>query len=485
MSLQKHDGRRRFLQRAASSAMLSALPLRAALGQIAPGMRLEWQAFRTTTGYASFIDAIGRMRANPDGNDPNSLAYWANIHAQYCPHNTPYFMAWHRGYVTLFERQLQALSGNGNLMLPYWNFYQTPMLPWEFTDAASGNPLYSARANGNIRDALTLAPFDAAVFNFQRGSANAFEPLLEYAPHDASHNLIGGRMLTMQAPMDPIFWIFHCNIDRLWHAWAYPNGKAMPWVTDDYWSGVHRYGPALMLARDLTWHPSRLGYDYSDISAPSVLPPVAAAAKALRVQARASDMRPPLATLPACAPRAISASAKSLGGVRKFALREHSLSARIRLDAAQRRALRSVRNGQDAAPLAQGDGQYRSLHLVLEDIGLINLGSFGGFYYQLYLNLPESGTASHRHFLGTLGAFEIAAASHHGKAGLRFAASEVLARLDPAQLDELTISFVRVNGANYPKGEALAVGELRFEISKEDAWDRRRPARMPPDRCYC
>jgi tyrosinase len=492
----KNSGRRRFLRRAASVLAISAMPVRQALSQAGPAIRMEWQAFRNTPAYASFIDTIGRMRANGDIGDPASLAYWANIHRDYCPHSRPYFLAWHRGYLTLFERQLQTLSGNSELMLPYWNFYQTPMLPWEFIDQASGNPLYMPRANINIRDGLQLFPFDAHITNFERGAVDAFESLLESAPHDSSHNLIGGRMNSMQAPMDPIFWIFHCNIDRLWHAWASPDGKGIPWKTDDYWLGVHQYGPGLSLPRNQTWYPGQLGYDYSDLAVPTALPPVANAARLIRVQAplRPAHARVPVLSLASSPPREISVTARSLGGVRNFALKDQSVSICLPVSKPGRHALLALQSAQKQAAGAAGSGaaQYGALHLVLDDVAVINLGSFGGFFYQVYLGLPKPGNAAAAdgaRFIGTVGPFEIAAATHHGPAQLRLALNDVLARMAAAELDEPMVSFIRVSGANAPRGETISVGEMRLELLKGQAsehGDQRRPrAGIPAGKCYC
>jgi tyrosinase len=484
-----HRGRRRFLRSAASVLALasaSSLP-RAARGQAQLGMRLEWQAFRNTPGYTAFIDAIGRMRANPDVNDPNSLAYWANAHAQYCPHSRPYFLAWHRGFLALFEQRLQALSGNQGLMLPYWDFYQSPMLPSEFIDSATGNPLYTTRANVSIRNALSLWPFLPDIVNFGSGADQAFETVIEYVPHNASHNLIGGQMITMTAPLDPIFWVFHGNIDRLWHAWAYPTGKSMPWSDDPYWPGNHQYAVDLFLPRDRTRHPARLGYDYGDISEPTALPPVSAA-RAMKVNARAgaAQGRPPLIRPERSAPRLISASVKSVGGCKSFALRTESISAAITLDATHRGALQQLRRALADGVSMPHASRYRSAVLVLDDIGLINLGAFGGFFYQLYLNLPEAGSPDRdAHCLGTVGPVEIASALHHGRKQLRFPASHALARLAPEDLAELVVSFVRVSGSSHPAGEAIAVGELRLELSTEEPWTRRARTPAPPGECYC
>lgn len=32
----------------------------------------------------------------------------------------------------------------------------------------------------------------------------------------------------MRAPLDPIFWLHHCNIDRLWQEWLRGSGHANP-----------------------------------------------------------------------------------------------------------------------------------------------------------------------------------------------------------------------------------------------------------------
>ena len=490
-------GRRRFLQGAASGLAFGALGtmVRPAFAQSSPGLRLEWQQFRNTSGYASYIDAIARMRASSDQNDPNSLAFWANAHAQLCPHGVPYFLAWHRGFIALFEQQLRIISGNDGLMLPYWDFYAAPTLPSEFTDPASGNPLYTRRVNLDMRGALSLMPFDARFYNFGRGTAYAFEALMESAPHDTCHNFIGGAMITMSAPLDPIFYIFHCNIDRLWHAWALPDGRGMPWIADSYWSGSHRYGAGVSMPREQTYYPGRLGYDYSDVSMPSALPPLARSATLRKVSSPAHEAngaltamqaRPPLAALPRSAPRTLSAGALSLGGCARFALRDGSFSAGIAPGGSHRHALRALHAALlDEENPSRKEG-YRSMHVVLDDLALINLGSFGGYFYQVFLNLPESGTSSpERHFLGTVGPFEIAGAKHHGKAVLRFDASHVLAGLEQADLDAFAVSFVRINGANYPKGESVSVGEMRIEISQKAPSQRRRAASEPKGKCYC
>ena len=51
-------------------------------------------------------------------------------------------------------------------------------------------------------------------------------------------------------------------------------------------------------------------------------------------------------------------------------------------------------------------------------------------------------------------------------------ATEVLMNLNIADLKDLTLSLVRVNGANAPKGRVMVIGEMRVEVSTDDPFER-------------
>ena len=44
--------------------------------------------------------------------------------------------------------------------------------------------------------------------------------ILEGQPHNNVHNCVGGLMEDMLSPIDPIFFMHHSNIDRLWDVWT-------------------------------------------------------------------------------------------------------------------------------------------------------------------------------------------------------------------------------------------------------------------------
>ena len=52
---------------------------------------------------------------------------------------------------------------------------------------------------------------------------------LESLPHDMVHVAIGGAMGDPRtAALDPIFWLHHANIDRLWQVWLNKGGRINP-----------------------------------------------------------------------------------------------------------------------------------------------------------------------------------------------------------------------------------------------------------------
>ncbi|TFW35673.1 tyrosinase family protein [Massilia horti] len=485
--MKPHDSRRRdFLKQSILAAGATMLPMGFVSAQGAQFQRQEWQTFKNTSHYSALRFAIGKMQANTNSSDPNSWAYWVNAHVNYCPHSVAYFLAWHRGFLYYFERQLRSVSGDSGLVLPYWDYYTNPNLPSEFTANTSGNPLWASRVNNNVRDALTLAPFSSRLTNFPRGSSNAFEPSIEDAPHNPVHDIIGGWMTTMESPVDPIFWLHHANIDRLWVAWVFAGGnRKMPALSNSYWSGSFRYSGALTMSRNLTYdNRSSLNYYYQNEQMPSRLPSLAGGSSLLSSQPggeQALLSPPPVGSYRLSIPRATSDSTFSAAGSLDIGLSERSVSVQLPLSSEYGQSVAQIAGGS-AATAPGGTLRYQSVQLVLDNIQLTKVGSEGGYFYRVYLNMPSGGaTASltagdgqgltggssvRSILLGTLGPFKIAGAMHHGgPVQLRFVLTDALAGLSKTQMGMLTVSFVRVSGENSPTGQVMGIGEARLELS--------------------
>ena len=173
--------------------------------------------------------------------DPTSWLYQAGIHGSNlspqralwgtCQHNSLHFLSWHRWYLYYFERILRAASGSPTLMLPYWNWTADRAVPAPFRDSTPGNTLFdSHRASGINGGALLPASAVSPTAALGQTAFGNFTSSLEASPHGAVHVSVGGDMSTFQtAGLDPIFWLHHCNIDRLWESWlGQGGGRANP-----------------------------------------------------------------------------------------------------------------------------------------------------------------------------------------------------------------------------------------------------------------
>lgn len=186
-----------------------------------------------------------------------------------CQHQTWFFLSWHRAYITAFEAivatQIAKLGGPANWALPYWD-YSAPgvasrQLPEAFRSQTLGdgsrNPLWSPRNQPVFPQTVLTIPTGSTSlsalnehrFSAPVGSANPgfggpqtaqathFGQLfglpsgkLEDLPHNIIHGDIGGLMSNPNtAALDPIFWLHHCNIDRLWETWR---KKLTPAIAD-------------------------------------------------------------------------------------------------------------------------------------------------------------------------------------------------------------------------------------------------------------
>lgn len=100
---------------------------------------------------------------------------------------------------------------------------------------SSSNPDLTGRAARYVRReiielALLPTPFATTTGEFALAGFNSAESethhmsagssTLEGQPHNQVHNNIGGIMPTLLSSIDPIFFMHHCNIDRLWEVWA-------------------------------------------------------------------------------------------------------------------------------------------------------------------------------------------------------------------------------------------------------------------------
>jgi tyrosinase len=92
-----------------------------------------------------------------------------------------------------------------------------------------------AAANGGIPEngaEIGVTPDDPHNNSWMEG-INGFRIIFEGGSHAAVHNFLGGTMPGMMSPNDPLFYLHHANVDRIWALWQDYHGHSWSMANDD------------------------------------------------------------------------------------------------------------------------------------------------------------------------------------------------------------------------------------------------------------
>ncbi len=149
--------------------------------------------------------------------DSHDMDIPAGMHFQ---HGTPRFLPWRRIFLVLLERQLRSI--HPDVSIPYWDWTVDRQIPPWLTGFT---PTVTTPAQGAIAVSRSPGPADALPTAAEIGSVLAlggfsgFTGQLE-GYHNSVHVWVGGTMAIIPtAPCDPLFYMHHANIDRLWSQW--------------------------------------------------------------------------------------------------------------------------------------------------------------------------------------------------------------------------------------------------------------------------
>lgn len=215
--------------------------------------------------FAAYQKAIELMHIEPD-TSPSSWIFQARTHADFCAHGDMEFFPWHRPYLSSFERICGKLIGDPNFALPYWDwrdnngrlpspfFAGSQLNPVTLNDSGSymsmgwgqinSQPYRYARADFGLLDGPAAGTFAASAMDSME-NASTFELLtgLTEQPHGTAHVVVGGdpafglgleqgHFRNGLSPLDPIFWLHHANVDRIWAQSGIPVASQISAVDD-------------------------------------------------------------------------------------------------------------------------------------------------------------------------------------------------------------------------------------------------------------
>jgi tyrosinase len=223
----------------------------------------------TTQQMTDFVNAILVLKQTTlPGHQLNEYDEFVQMHINAFnlgeAHGNPDFLPWHREFLLQFEHLLQTV--NPTVTIPYWDFTvdNSPTSPIFSSIFMGGNgdpndnyvvhdgpfqagpqwKIYGDPSSTDLRREFGVfvpslpTPEDVAAgfgigqydtFPYDVGSPldQSFRNYVEGwnsptggpALHNDVHAWLGGSDVIVSSPNDPIFWLLHANIDRLWAEW--------------------------------------------------------------------------------------------------------------------------------------------------------------------------------------------------------------------------------------------------------------------------
>jgi tyrosinase len=436
----------------------------------------QWytHAVPTNTTKAAALTAIFGSGSSPQ----KALAtlMWNTCQAHFNSANEPFFLPWHRMFVCYFEEILRALLKDPKFSLPYWNYSVAAGYPLPKEFRMQGDPLWGPlfrpnrrpivnagqpifNPNGTPSD-LSTAPAMAQTSYLPVGAAQGFNQTLDFGLHGTVHVDVGngqGMGSVPWAANDPIFWMHHCNIDRIWASWnnaghANPTAATMPsWPIQVFVFAGPDGKEVKAVVKDYT-NTKKCDYTYDQFVSSPIL--VAAAPNA-----------PKLAAAAAVAPTV--ALAKSQSG--PIAL-SSAAPVKVNLQAAASPAAAAPAATAAASPLSAKLAtlpEDHKLYLVLSDIKADDQPEA---LYRVYLDLPGDGAPSdpvNSHYVGTFNFFAAVPhgddhAGHNMSRSTSFDITDVAAALDARGLLKGQ-PVVTIVPSNEPAANAKpVVGDISF-----------------------
>ncbi|KAF2167578.1 hypothetical protein M409DRAFT_66081 [Zasmidium cellare ATCC 36951] len=226
-----------------------------------PAVRREWRDLLSQE-KAAYVDAVKCLTEEPSILTGNGSLFddfsYVHMNIGIRTHWSAAFFPWHRLLLHVFETLLRTHCGYRE-PLPYWDWTldwldvaASPVFDPSLGFGGGGDPNVPS-AVGNDSFCLQDGPFETFTvsyaegplhsphclsrFDFSKTGTTGVNPamirsVLEFPSYDGFrnatetvHNLIhravGGDFATWASPNDPIFYLHHAQLDRMWWQWQY------------------------------------------------------------------------------------------------------------------------------------------------------------------------------------------------------------------------------------------------------------------------
>ena len=154
------------------------------------------------------------------------IASFAQQHADYFSngiHRGPAFLPWHRHFLLRMQEELRKIDAR--VVLPYWDWTRSDARD---LDAEPWKSFFGGRNNTDGHfdhwdynrgsESGSLPTLDGIIAELEAASYTDFRAM-EFGSHVPGHTWTGGTMASGSSPRDPLFYLHHNNVDRLWAIW--------------------------------------------------------------------------------------------------------------------------------------------------------------------------------------------------------------------------------------------------------------------------
>jgi tyrosinase len=191
-----------------------------------------------------FLSALGRLNNRGIGGYSDLRSVHV-LNADGEAHGNRGFLPWHRAYLLDLERELQRIDPS--VGLPYWRFDQPAPNVFSHEFMGVSDPLDNVQfaqghalefwATDNQLGIVRRLNFSAQ--GVPSGVRSERDTLLlgadrvyaefaqmEYSPHTSAHTSFEGYVKYLTTTVrDPLFFLLHANVDRLWAKWQWLNRR--------------------------------------------------------------------------------------------------------------------------------------------------------------------------------------------------------------------------------------------------------------------
>jgi tyrosinase len=168
------------------------------------------------------VKAMKELKKSKETHDWDELVDFHASHSDHIHLDYHQFLPWHRKCVRDFEKRLQKFDSK--VSVPYWDWtkdreipkpFHEKVLGWMNVSRAIARKAKNLPSRNDLDEVLAESSFE--------GFSTAIESL-----HATVHNWVGGTMANIKkSPKDPLFFLHHGFIDKVWHDWQVANPNAI------------------------------------------------------------------------------------------------------------------------------------------------------------------------------------------------------------------------------------------------------------------